>query len=511
MVMDELNELLLNLQTCIDHLFGLSILIRRLRPRGKVQQLSSFQSSVAHQWDVVTVMDKFPKVKQTPWLAKRLGRLTDQRRQFFTYRQKHRNQLGNISKRDEVSSGDDNATLGAATTVATTFKEGDVGDASPSKTFGSQDLQLNRRQAATAATSFVSNYDDSGQMGRRIPELPSMAVDGVKLGYGESFECPYCRTIQSCTNRLSWKKHVFSDLQPYVCTFENCSATPFSTRNDWFQHEMDSHRRKWECILCDNSRPTYSQKAQLATHFEEYHQHAVSQNQMDLILGACETQLTMFDASACPLCSEWEPPLEEAIHMREFRRHLARHLQQISLEALPLYLEGLEIQEDFDEGDEVEWKKATVLRDFNNHSNLKDVLNVSSGDDVLILDDEVDKDWWQVRAEKTGEEGKIPSSYVRITGTTIRNLGKSGPDYSNLRMWGSRSESFEVSAQLLRLEDDQIVLLKENGVQVKVPRDKLSARDAAYVAQIKGSQLDSEDNTDSEVAESEEDGPDDGT
>lgn len=295
----------------------------------------------------------------------------------------------------------------------------------------------------------LHNFDDSGQMGRRIPELPSMALNGVKLGYGEPFECPYCRTIQSCTNRLNWKyviqntqrfiltgkprcqlicfrKHVFSDLQPYVCTFENCSVTPFSTRNDWFQHEMDSHRRKWECILCDTPRPTYSQKAQLATHFEECHQHAVSRNQMDLILGACETHLTMFNASACPLCSEWDPPLEEAIHMREFRRHLARHLQQISLEALPLYVEGLEIQEDFDEGDEFEWKKGTVLQGFNNLSDSKGLLNVSRGDEVLVLDDTVDKVWWQVRTEKTGEEGKIPSDYVRIIGTTIRNLGKSG-------------------------------------------------------------------------------------
>lgn len=86
-----------------------------------------------------------------------------------------------------------------------------------------------------------------------------------------------------------------------------------------------------------------------------------------------------------------------------------------------------------------------------------------------------------------------------------------GLDYSNLRAWVSRSESFRVSAQFLRLEDDQIVLLKENGVEVKVPRDKLSARDVAYVAQISESQLVSKDNTDSESAESEEDGPNHGT
>lgn len=196
--LDELHELLLNMKTCIDHLFGLSMLIRRLRPRGRFRQLSSFQSSANCHRDIVTVMDKFPKVRLTPWLADRLGRATDQRRQFFAYRQHHREQLS-TSKTPENFSGGDNTTLEAATTIATTF-EGD--DDWPLE---SRDGQLDRRSIATAATSFVSNFDDSGQMGRHIPDLPDMTLDGVQLGYGESVECPYCRTIQSFTNRLTWK------------------------------------------------------------------------------------------------------------------------------------------------------------------------------------------------------------------------------------------------------------------------------------------------------------------
>jgi hypothetical protein len=196
---DELHELLLNMRTCVDHLFGLSMLLRRVRPRGRVRPLDAFQSSTNSHRDIVTVIDKFPKLKQTPWLAERLGRATDQRRQFFSYRQQHRAKLGNVSKRSENLSGEDSATVGPVTTVATTFEEHDEGPSDP------RDARLDRLSVVTAGTSFVSDFDEAGQMGRHIPELSDMTLDGVQLEYNEPFECPYCRTIQTCTSRLMWK------------------------------------------------------------------------------------------------------------------------------------------------------------------------------------------------------------------------------------------------------------------------------------------------------------------
>lgn len=187
------------MKACVDHLFGLSILIRRLRPKGKFCHLSSFQPSINIHRDIVTVVDKFPKAKHTPWIADRLGRANDQRRQFFAYRQQHRRHLGTESKRQEGLSANDNATLEAVTTIATTFEEGDGGPSEP------LDIQLDQKSVISTATSFVSDFDDSGHMGRRVPELPDMTLDGVKLGYNEFIECPYCRTIQSFMNRLKWK------------------------------------------------------------------------------------------------------------------------------------------------------------------------------------------------------------------------------------------------------------------------------------------------------------------
>lgn len=146
-------------------------------------------------------------------------------------------------------------------------------------------------------------------------------------------------------------------------------------------------------------------------------------NQIDLITSACETAMTKFDASACQLCSEWVPPLEEATNLREFRRHFARHLQQISLEALPLHIEGLTVQEDPDRDETFEFKKGIVLSDchglFDNAG-----FYCEKGDEVLILDNMFDEDNWHVRRLKTGEEDRIPGGLVKLIGSTAIPLGK---------------------------------------------------------------------------------------
>jgi hypothetical protein len=215
------------------------------------------------------------------------------------------------------------------------------------------------------------------------------------------------------------REHVFSDLQPYVCTFENCSATPFSTRNEWFQHELDSHRRRWECILCDDPRPTFSRKAKVKTHLREHHAGAVTLPQIDLITGACETPMTKFDASACPMCSEWVPPLEDAINLREFRPHLARHLQQVSLEALPLYIEGLAIHGNIGQDDTVVYKTGTC-----GSFQLPDSGSWVAGKDVLILDNMFDDRMWHVHWMSSGKESVVEGRTVKITGQIAISLGK---------------------------------------------------------------------------------------
>ncbi|RYP78484.1 hypothetical protein DL771_000437 [Monosporascus sp. 5C6A] len=222
--------------------------------------------------------DKFPKAKQKPWLVRRLGNATARRRRDIQYRQTHRTALAK-QQDEQATMSDDSHTVTTGlstnvTTVATTFEE-------QPRDLPEFELPqaVNRLSVMTSATSFVSNFEEEANMGRRVPDLSNMILDGVQLEYGQPFECPYCRTIQMAAYRLEWKRHVFADLQP----------------------------------------------------------------QIPLIIQACEVPLKYFDPSSCPLCDDWNPPLQVTDNAKQFYRHLARHLRQIALEALPLAIEGLEI------------------------------------------------------------------------------------------------------------------------------------------------------------------------
>lgn len=77
-------------------------------------------------------------------------------------------------------------------------------------------------------------------------------------------------------------------------------------------------------------------------HINNTHPGTVTEVQMPLILEICEHPMKTFDSSSCPLCTEWETLLAD--NARGFGRHLARHLQQIALESLPLAIDGLEVK-----------------------------------------------------------------------------------------------------------------------------------------------------------------------
>ncbi|KAJ4129842.1 hypothetical protein NW768_006812 [Fusarium equiseti] len=188
----ELDELLLSIRSAVNHLFGLSMLIRRQRPKGRLPELEEL--ALESSPDISYLTDKFPKAKANLWLARRLGNNVTRQRRLIQYRQLHRESL---AKRDIKRSG----AADTATIVATTFQE----ENNSSETQHTpQDTDSSRISVSTSATSFLS-LEDSTTTGRSIPDLSDMVLDGVQLQYGEPFECPYCRTIQNVMNRYEWK------------------------------------------------------------------------------------------------------------------------------------------------------------------------------------------------------------------------------------------------------------------------------------------------------------------
>src|SRR5271163_2376026 len=98
------------------------------------------------------------------------------------------------------------------------------------------------------------------------------------------------------------RRHVFSDLNPHVCTFEACGMKLFPTRQKWFEHELQSHRKEWFCITCQ-----YSCKSAdlLESRMRTRHYKSLVENQLPALVKLCEKSVVKISAADCPLCDNW--------------------------------------------------------------------------------------------------------------------------------------------------------------------------------------------------------------
>lgn len=90
-------------------------------------------------------------------------------------------------------------------------------------------------------------------------------------------------------------------------------------------------------------------------------------------------------------------------------------------------------------------KKGQVLYDFMAQGD--DEVTVSSGDDVIILDDTKSDEWWQVRRVKNGKEGVVPSSYVEITGFVSAPPTTSAPNSVRSTVEQNRLEEIRLTKE----------------------------------------------------------------
>ena len=131
-----------------------------------------------------------------------------------------------------------------------------------------------------------------------------------------------------------------SDLSSYTCLADNCDELFFESRNKWWAHEMEAHRKKWTCGICKANAPSM---AVMKIHIKEAHADEVRVDQVDDVAHRFGRPVTAFHASDCPLCDY--PTLlrqrgfsdEEIarIPADKFGKHLGRHLEQLALFILP--------------------------------------------------------------------------------------------------------------------------------------------------------------------------------
>jgi hypothetical protein len=332
----------------------MSIIIRNASPRDRFARAqSSRQAPFDESFDIKHVAQKYPflDMEDKMWLKERLGKAITQRRQYFRYAREHRDKLskdlsdsckpenepteylvaGAISMSQEGQTKATKPTSTLAPTAASTLFFSDVQI--------SEEDYIDHQSQTSYALSLGEKEDDS-QL--RLPRF-------VDVAQGSStFECPLCWTIQSIHSESSWHKHGFSDLRPYICTFQECDLKLFAERGDWFEHEMQHHRVQWHCHFC--KRDDFRSLEKFNKHLHQ-HDVRISEEQLSALGEASKRPMENIPASDCPFCNEWESELRQAnpdiakneeivVTPTQFRQHVGSHMQQLALFAIPRgYLE----------------------------------------------------------------------------------------------------------------------------------------------------------------------------
>ena len=126
----------------------------------------------------------------------------------------------------------------------------------------------------------------------------------------------------------------------------------FRSRNEWFAHELQNHRREWTCQFCQHA--PFVSKAAFSKHLASQHYGIVDSSQIEALVLQSEEPVDKVLPSACHLCDEWETSLLDSNQdskrsflnagkktepygtLKQFRRHLGRHMEQLALFSLPL-------------------------------------------------------------------------------------------------------------------------------------------------------------------------------
>ncbi|KAK4167894.1 hypothetical protein QBC43DRAFT_125765 [Cladorrhinum sp. PSN259] len=196
----------------------------------------------------------------------------------------------------------------------------------------------------SVATSYAFSAATSRMVNDRNP--PEPPVD-IHVGHNLPFKCQYCSFDvplefkgQSMTLE-DWHAHLYLDLQAYSCTFEDCNRPHelFSKKEDWFQHELHAHRIQWRKVwrCADPGCNTeFQDPALFKQHLTSNHSDTVSKlspSSLDVVLETCQSrEHEICLQTCCPLCGVSYKKSSRT----EWKEHIAHHLEQFALLALPM-------------------------------------------------------------------------------------------------------------------------------------------------------------------------------
>jgi hypothetical protein len=127
----------------------------------------------------------------------------------------------------------------------------------------------------------------------------------------------------------------------------------FRSRNEWFAHELQNHRREWICQYCNHT--PFLTSTSFSAHILSSHPAVLTSTQIEAVILQSEEAVENVSAFECPLCDEWQEAMMNRKQIKEerartisdgetiepygtkkqFRRHLGRHMEQLALFAVP--------------------------------------------------------------------------------------------------------------------------------------------------------------------------------
>ena len=253
----DVHRLQRSVATIINCLFQMSILVRKPAPHDLRIGSRGAEVAAFEPFDYNHVRDKYPKAEE--FIVSRLGHGITRRRQYLKYRERHALKLKQGISGVEDDTIPDNAASGVvlSETIATDLQDWNV------------KFDDNASQTGNSQTSYAPTLMSGGDI--TIPAPPRSSRGGAP------FECPYCYFIVTAPSTRSWNRHVFDDLQPYMCLDKTCT-TPhklYATRHEWVHHSDTMHRREAsgegrKCVLCGDPQKTAQQhNRHVARHLQE--------------------------------------------------------------------------------------------------------------------------------------------------------------------------------------------------------------------------------------------------
>ncbi|KAJ5491517.1 hypothetical protein N7539_003084 [Penicillium diatomitis] len=166
------------------------------------------------------------------------------------------------------------------------------------------------------------------------------------------FECNVCFQVKEIKKPSDWSKHVYEDVQPFTCTFPDCTEPKsFKRKADWVRHENERHRQPewWTCSI-DGCAHRCFRKNNFIQHLKREHKFEDSPaapgivgrlatdhhgRTIEQLVEECKhTAGTTPAQESCPFCDN------HCSSIKKLTAHVAKHMEQLAMPVLRLVMQS---------------------------------------------------------------------------------------------------------------------------------------------------------------------------